>query len=132
LRLRASTKVRFVHLARLRVCGRQIRVGDPHPVLVALHRAFKHVANAQLLADLLGVDALALKGEGRVARNDEAVLDAREFGGEIFGDSVCEIILRRKPERGGPQRRMDLDGLGLVPAYCSITEALADAAREAA
>jgi hypothetical protein len=28
--------------------------------------------------------------------------------------------------------RMDSYGLGLVPAYCAITEALADAAREAA
>ena len=49
---------------------------DAHPVLVALHRAFEHVANAKLLPDLLGVDALALIGEGRVARDDEAVANA--------------------------------------------------------
>ena len=30
-------------------------------VLVALHRAFEHVANAKLLADLLGVEVLPLK-----------------------------------------------------------------------
>ena len=29
---------------------------DPHPVLVALDRAFEHIANAELLADLLGVE----------------------------------------------------------------------------
>ena len=56
---------------------------DAHPVLVPLHRAFEHVANAELLADLLGVNALALVGEGRVARDDEAVADARQIGGEV-------------------------------------------------
>ena len=44
--------------ARLRVD--QLGV-DPHAVLVALHRAFEHVANAEFLADLLGVDGLALE-----------------------------------------------------------------------
>ncbi len=39
-----------------------------HPALLALHRAFEHVANAKLLADRLGVDAPALVGEGGVAR----------------------------------------------------------------
>ena len=43
----------------------QLRV-DANPVLVALHRALDgHIANAKLLADLLGVDALAFVGEGR-------------------------------------------------------------------
>ena len=46
---------------------------DAHPVLIALHRAFEHVADAKLLADLFGVDALALVGEGGVAGDDEAV-----------------------------------------------------------
>ena len=41
-----------------------------------LHRAFEYVANAELLADLLGVDALALVGKGSVARDDEAVANA--------------------------------------------------------
>ena len=36
-------------------CVDQLRV-DPHPILVALDRAFEHVANAELLADLFGVD----------------------------------------------------------------------------
>ena len=46
---------------------------DAHPILIALHRAFEHVANAELLADLLRVDISALVGEGSVARDDEAV-----------------------------------------------------------
>ena len=33
---------------------------DAHPVVVPLHRAFEHVANAEFLADLLGVDVLPL------------------------------------------------------------------------
>ena len=37
----------------------ELRV-DPHPVLVALDRAFEHVANAELLADLFGVDGFCL------------------------------------------------------------------------
>ena len=76
---------------------------DAHPVLVALHRAFEDIAHAQFLADLLGVDVLALEGEGGIARDHEAVADAREIGGEVLGDAVGEIILawiaREVPER---------------------------------
>ena len=66
---------------------------DAHPVLVALHRAFEDIAHAQFLADLLGVDVLALEGEGGVARDHEAVADAREVGREVLRDAVGEIIL---------------------------------------
>ena len=37
----------------------------------------------------------ALKGEGGVARDDETVADARKLGGEVFGDAVGEVVLRR-------------------------------------
>ena len=80
-------------------CAPDLRVDelrvDAHPVLVALRRAFEHVANAKLLADLLGVEVLALVGEGRVAGDHETVADAREIGGEVFGDAVGEVILGR-------------------------------------
>ena len=46
---------------------------DPHLVAARLNRAFQHIAHAQILADRLGVDRLALVGEGRIARDDEAV-----------------------------------------------------------
>ena len=68
---------------------------DAHPVLVPPHRAFEHVAHAELLADLLGVYALALVGKGRVARDDEAAADARQIGGEVFGYAIGKIILAR-------------------------------------
>ena len=64
-----------------------------------LHRAFEHVAHAQILADRLGVDRLALVGHGRVARDHEHAGDgaghAREAGGQFIGECVDEVILRR-------------------------------------
>ena len=44
---------------------------DAHSVLVALNRAFEHIADAEFLPDFLGVDVSALVGEGRVAGDDE-------------------------------------------------------------
>jgi len=63
---------------------------DPDPVLVALHRAFEHVADAQFAADRLGVDALALVGEGGVPRDDEAVGNARQVRRQVLGDAVAK------------------------------------------
>src|ERR1700722_16438850 len=68
---------------------------DADTVLVALHRALQHIAYAKLLADLLGVDCLALVGEGSVARDDETVADARQISRDVFGDTVGEIVLAR-------------------------------------
>src|SRR6185312_4564453 len=87
----------------LELLGPKMRAGirvdelgvDPHLVLVALHRAFEHVAHAERLADLLSVDALALEDEAGVAGDDETVLDARKLSSEVLGNSVGEIILRR-------------------------------------
>ena len=68
---------------------------DAHPVLIALHRPFEQVANAEFLTDRLGVEALALVGEGGIASDDETAVDARKRSGEVLGDTVGEIILRR-------------------------------------
>ncbi|MGA8714375.1 MAG: hypothetical protein WB647_15325, partial [Roseiarcus sp.] len=40
---------------------------DPHPIAARLHRAFENIAHAQILADRLDVDRLALEGHGRIA-----------------------------------------------------------------
>jgi hypothetical protein len=80
---------------------------DPHPVLVPLHRAFEDIADAQFLADLLGVDALALEGEGGIARDHETVADAREVGGEVFRDAVGEIGLVRIVRKIGERQHHD-------------------------
>jgi hypothetical protein len=68
---------------------------DPHPVAARLHRAFENIAHAQILADRLDVDRLALEGHGRVARDNECVAHARETGGQCVGQSVDEVVLRR-------------------------------------
>jgi hypothetical protein len=59
------------------------------------HAPFEHIANAKLLADFLGVEVLALVGEGRAAGDNEAVGQMREVGRQIIGDSVGEIFLLR-------------------------------------
>src|ERR1700687_1423381 len=67
----------------------------PHPVAVALHASFERVADTQVPPDLLHVEGLALISKGGVARNDEAALQARQVGGEVFRETVREIVLRR-------------------------------------
>jgi hypothetical protein len=37
---------------------------DTHPIAAALHGAFKHIAHAKVVADLLQIDMLSLVGEG--------------------------------------------------------------------
>jgi hypothetical protein len=50
---------------------------NAHPVLVELDRTFEDIAHAQFLADLPCADVLALEGEGGIARDYEAIADAR-------------------------------------------------------
>jgi hypothetical protein len=45
-------------------------------IAARLHRAFENIAHAEILADRLGVDRLALEGHGRVVRDDEAAVNA--------------------------------------------------------
>ena len=66
---------------------------DLHFFAQAAHAAFEQIAHAELLADLLRVDRLALVGEGRAAGDDEAVWQMREVGGQVVGDPVGEIVL---------------------------------------
>ena len=68
---------------------------DPHPVAARLHRSFENIAHAEILADRLRVDRLALEGHGSVARDDEGVADARETGGQFIGQGVDEVVLPR-------------------------------------
>ena len=86
LRPEEFEEVRDVVLKSIRPnLPRRIRVDrlrvDEHPILIALHRAFEDVAHTEFFADRLGVEVLALEGEGGVAGNDETVVEAREFGG---------------------------------------------------
>ena len=83
-----------------------------------LDAAFENVADVELPPDLLGVDRLALVGEGGVARDDERVGDPRQVGRQALGDAVDEMLLLRaaaeigegqdhdrEARRAGPFRR---------------------------
>jgi len=74
----------------------ELRV-DANATLVALDRAFEHIAHAKFLADRLGVGILPLEGEGRVAGDDEAVADAREVRRRKSRE--CRAILRTRKSR---------------------------------
>ena len=82
-----------------------------------LHRALQHIAHAQVLADRLGVDRLALVGEGRVARDHELAGDGAgdtcEAGGQFIGERVDEVILRRIAAKIGEGQHHDRKTRGL-------------------
>ena len=67
--------------------------GDPHPMPRFAYAALEHVAGAQLLADLLDVDSLALVGEGRVAGDHREGAPAGEQRDDVLGDAVGEEFL---------------------------------------
>jgi hypothetical protein len=68
---------------------------DPRPIAARLHRAFENIAHAQILADRLGVDRLALVSHGRVVRDDEGAADTRYAGGQFVRQGVDEVVLPR-------------------------------------
>ena len=57
------------------------------------HRAFEHVTDAELDADSLHVDRVALVGEARVAGDHEKPADAAERGDDLLDHAVGEIFL---------------------------------------
>ena len=72
--------------------GDQLRV-DANAVPSALDGAFEHIANAELLADRLGVDVLPLESEGGASRDYGCAGEARQVRSQAFGHSVGEIVL---------------------------------------
>ena len=90
---------------------------DRDSILIALHRTFQQVSDAELPTDLFGVSALAL--EGGVAGDHETVVDARQLGREVIGDPIGEVILRRTAreirERQNHDRKMLGLGFGRYP-----------------
>ena len=77
------------------VAGRRVdELGvDAQAASAALDAAFENIANVELAPDLLGVDGLALVGEGSVARDDESIGDARKVGGQAFRDAVDKMLV---------------------------------------
>ena len=67
--------------------------GHAHMVAGPAHAALEHVAHAEVTADGLHVDRLALVDECRVARDHEQPLDARQSGDDLRDHPVGEILL---------------------------------------
>src|SRR4029079_16879899 len=62
-----------------------------HPAYAPL----EHISDAQLAADLPGIDGPALECECSVPGDDEASGDSRQIAGQIFGDAIGEVLLAR-------------------------------------
>src|SRR5262249_35453653 len=81
--------------------------GDPHPVPGLAYRAFEHIPHAQLAADLLYVDRLALVGEARITGDDEEPADAGERRNDLLDHAVCEVFLLRVAAQIGERQNRD-------------------------
>ena len=68
---------------------------DAHAVAALAHAALDHIADAELLGDLLHVDGLALVDERRVARDHEEPAQLGQRGDDVLADAVGEILLLR-------------------------------------
>src|ERR1700719_4902758 len=64
----------------------------PYLIAAALFAPLQHVADAEVLADLLHVHGLALVGEGGAARDHERAADPRKARGQLFGDCIGTIV----------------------------------------
>jgi len=79
---------------QMRVCGStdQLRV-DSDLIARSPDASFQHVAHPQLAADLLCVDRLVPVRERGIPRDHEHICKSRQIGRQIFGDSICKILL---------------------------------------
>jgi hypothetical protein len=66
---------------------------NPDPIAAPLDRAFEHVANVQLAADLLEINRPALVGKCGVATDHERAPYARQVCGQGLGHTVDEVVL---------------------------------------
>ncbi len=68
---------------------------DAHAVAALAHAALDHIADAELLGDLLHMHRLALVDERRVARDHEEPAQLGQCGDDVFADAVGKILLLR-------------------------------------
>ena len=61
------------------------------------HATLDHVADAQLLGDLLHMDGPVLVDKGRVARDHEEPTQLGQRGDDVLADAIGEILLLRFP-----------------------------------
>jgi hypothetical protein len=69
--------------------------GNTDPIATLAHRAFEHITDAQLAADLLHVNRLTLVRKTRIAGDDEQPADTGERGDDLLDHAVDEIFLLR-------------------------------------
>ena len=67
--------------------------GDAYAIAGLADAALEHEPHAELAADLLHLDRLALVGEGGVPRDHEQAGDLRKIGDQVLGHAVAEILL---------------------------------------
>ena len=65
----------------------------PKPVAAPLHRAFEHVADVQLAADLFEINRFAFVSKCGVSADYERAADARQVRGQALGHAIDEIVL---------------------------------------
>src|SRR5262249_18752975 len=79
---------------KMRVGGGVNQLGvDPDLVAGTPDAAFEYVPHPKLAADLLCVDAPVFVREGRVARDHQNMLQARQIGCQIVDNPVGKILL---------------------------------------
>ena len=66
---------------------------DTDPASDALDAAFDDITNAELRTDLSRVHKPAAVTEGGIGGDYERLGEARQIGGQIFGDGVGKILL---------------------------------------
>src|SRR5262245_52161727 len=59
------------------------------------HAAFKDIANAQVMADLLHIDSPAFVDERRIASDDEKLTKSRQCRDDVFDHPIGKVLLFR-------------------------------------
>jgi hypothetical protein len=81
--------------------------GDAHLPSRFAHRAFQHIADAELTPDLFHVNGAPLVGKGRIAGDDEEPADAGKGGDDLLDHPVDEIFLLRVAAHIGEGQHRD-------------------------
>src|SRR4051812_11127723 len=97
-RLLACTKIAYPLIEtvspkmRVLLCTDELCI-DAHDVAEPANTAFKHIPDAEFLADLANVDRFALVRVCSVPRNDEHSRHAGKVGGHILCNAVRKVVV---------------------------------------
>src|SRR6185436_6661862 len=68
---------------------------DAHPIGQLAHAALDHVLGTKVTAYRPHIDRLSAILKGRVASDDQQLAEPRQFGDDVLGYAVTEILLLR-------------------------------------